>query len=148
MEYNYDFINKLDFENILSKDQFENFLNSLKAFIKDNQIIINTTKSLDDLLWMFTDYFDGSYEEMDKKVIPIGCFSLLYFILPSSVLKKYIGEKTFFRSAIVFSFAFFTLNSELKKYREFLDENKVVITTEYGDISYYRHRIKEELWRK
>ncbi|WP_296254823.1 hypothetical protein [uncultured Ezakiella sp.] len=145
MEYNYDFINKLDIENIFSKDQFEKFLNSLRAFINENQIFVSTTKSIDDTLWMFTDYFNGNYEGMDNKVIPIGCFSLLYFILPSSVMKKYIGEKTFFRSALVFSFAFFTLNSELKKYREFLDENKVVIATEYGDITYYRHRLKEEL---
>ena len=143
MEYNYDFINKLDIENIFSKDQFEKFLNSLRAFINENQIFVSTTKSIDDTLWMFTDYFNGNYEGMDNKVIPIGCFSLLYFILPSSVMKKYIGEKTFFRSALVFSFAFFTLNSELKKYREFLDENKVVIATEYGDITYYRHILKE-----
>lgn len=148
MEYNYDFIKKLDIENIFSKDQFEKFLNSLRAFINENQIFVSTTKSIDDTLWMFTDYFNGNYEGMDNKVIPIGCFSLLYFILPSSVMKKYIGEKTFFRSALVFSFAFFTLNSELKKYREFLDENKVVIATEYGDITYYRHRLKEELWKK
>ena len=148
MEYNYDFINKLDIENIFSKDQFEKFLNSLRAFINENQIFVSTTKSIDDTLWMFTDYFNGNYEGMDNKVIPIGCFYLLYFISPSSVMKKYIGEKTFFRSALVFSFAFFTLNSELKKYREFLDENKVVIATEYGDITYYRHRLKEELWKK
>lgn len=137
--------NLLDLENNLTIEKFEELKSSLKEYVDKNNIILNISSKADDLISMIIDYVNGDYKDINKTVVPFLAFSILYFILPSDFLKDVVGEKTLLRSVLIFSVSYYLLNTELKKYRQFLEDNKVVITTDYGDIVYYRHRIKEEL---
>lgn len=134
----------LSFENKLSVEQFEDLKSSLKKFIDEKNIVLNICNTTDDIINMTIDYLNGDYDDINKNAVPFLAFSLLYFIIPSSMLKDIIGEKTILRSILVFSVSYYFINQELKKYRQFLENNKVTIKTEYGDIVYYRHRIREE----
>ncbi len=136
----------LSFENKLSVEQFEDLKSSLKKFIDEKNIVLNICNTTDDIINMTIDYLNGDYDDINKNAVPFLAFSLLYFIIPSSMLKDIIGEKTILRSILVFSVSYYFINQELKKYRQFLENNKVTIKTEYGDIVYYRHRIREEQW--
>ncbi len=134
----------LSFENKLSVEQFEDLKSSLKKFIDEKNIVLNICNTTDDIINMTIDYLNGDYDDINKNAVPFLAFSLIYFIIPSSMLKDIIGEKTILRSILVFSVSYYFINQELKKYRQFLENNKVTIKTEYGDIVYYRHRIREE----
>lgn len=136
----------LSFENKLSVEQFEDLKSSLKKFIDEKNIVLNICNTTDDIINMTIDYLNGDYDDINKNAVPFLAFSLLYFIIPSSMFKDIIGEKTILRSILVFSVSYYFINQELKKYRQFLENNKVTIKTEYGDIVYYRHRIREEQW--
>lgn len=136
----------LSFENKLSVEQFEDLKSSLKKFIDEKNIVLNICNTTDDIINMTIDYLNDDYDDINKNAVPFLAFSLLYFIIPSSMLKDIIGEKTILRSILVFSVSYYFINQELKKYRQFLENNKVTIKTEYGDIVYYRHRIREEQW--
>lgn len=128
-------------------EKFEELKKILSEYVEQNNIVLNIKNTADDLIDMIIDYVNGDYEDINKNIIPFLSFSLLYFILPSSVLKEIIGEKTIVRSILIFSVSYYLLNNELKKYKKFLEDNKCIIETEYGEIVYYRHRIKEEKWK-
>lgn len=134
----------VNIENNFSKEKFEEIKNTIKDYVKKDNIALNISSTTDDLINMCIDYYNGDYTDVNKNIVAVLGFSILYFILPNSLIKEIIGEKTFVRSLLIFSVSFYLLNSEIKKYRKFLEDNKVIISTEYGDIVFYRHRIKEE----
>ncbi|MDO5717143.1 MAG: hypothetical protein Q4Q17_05025 [Tissierellia bacterium] len=94
------------------------------------------------LIMMTEDYLSGEYTEIRKGTLIALLYTLFYTFVPSRAMKHFLGEKTIGRSIFVYGISMAMVYGELQRYKAFLETQKVVEQTEFGTITYYRHRLE------